>query len=217
MAISQAASIDQIDHMVLHRTAALAPSISEKFGHSIRRRSLHCRLVCSSRGKIPIVRVGNRASYPEQHVHTLDFGEMDAYLIEARSIGGLSGSPAFCYAEPGRSDEVRRRFSGPTGSIPEPRPGRQTTYRSASSDSSRGCAEQSFISGNKTVDATLITKVKFHAVRFYAVRTESDLRPLAPPLSCSSQGIEQSFPSPLPAASHRAATNPRFPTAGLRT
>jgi transposase-like protein len=36
-------------------------------------------------------------------------------------------------------------------------------------------------------------------------------------LRCSSRGIEQSFPSPLPAASHRAPTNPRFPTAGLRT
>jgi hypothetical protein len=36
-------------------------------------------------------------------------------------------------------------------------------------------------------------------------------------LRCSSRGLEQSFPSPLPAASHRAATNPRFPPAGLRT
>ena len=27
---------------------------------------------------------------------------------------------------------------------------------------------------------------------------------------CSSRGIEQSFASPLPAASHRAPTNPRF-------
>jgi hypothetical protein len=43
---------------------------------------------------IPIVRVGNIASIREEKVDT-QYGEMDAYLVEARSIGGLSGSPAF--------------------------------------------------------------------------------------------------------------------------
>lgn len=42
---------------------------------------------------IPIVRIGNLASVGEEKVVTRDFGEMDAMLIEARSIGGLSGSP----------------------------------------------------------------------------------------------------------------------------
>jgi Trypsin-like peptidase domain len=43
---------------------------------------------------IPIVRIGNIAAMPEEPVSTKT-GPMDAYLIEARSIGGLSGSPVF--------------------------------------------------------------------------------------------------------------------------
>lgn len=46
---------------------------------------------------IPIVRVGNIAAMPEEPVTTRLFGEIEAYLIEARSIGGLSGSPVFVY------------------------------------------------------------------------------------------------------------------------
>lgn len=44
---------------------------------------------------IPIVRVGNLAALTEEKVNTKDLGLVDAYLIEARSIGGLSGSPVF--------------------------------------------------------------------------------------------------------------------------
>lgn len=46
------------------------------------------------RRNIPIVRCGNIAAMPEELVET-DLGPMDAFLIEARSIGGLSGSPVF--------------------------------------------------------------------------------------------------------------------------
>jgi hypothetical protein len=49
-----------------------------------------------SERNIPIIRVGNIASMPEEKVHTA-WGDIDAYLIEARSIGGLSGSPVFAY------------------------------------------------------------------------------------------------------------------------
>jgi hypothetical protein len=52
---------------------------------------------------IPIVRVGNIAAMPEEPIQT-DFGAtestpgtMDAYLIEARSMGGLSGSPVYVH------------------------------------------------------------------------------------------------------------------------
>lgn len=48
-----------------------------------------------SKKNIPIVRVGNVACLSEERVVTEQFGEIDAYLIEARSIGGLSGSPVF--------------------------------------------------------------------------------------------------------------------------
>lgn len=44
---------------------------------------------------IPIVRVGNLACMTEEKITTNNFGEIDGYLIEARSIGGLSGSPVF--------------------------------------------------------------------------------------------------------------------------
>ena len=44
---------------------------------------------------IPIVRVGNLAALSEEKVFTKKYGPMEAYLIEARSIGGLSGSPVF--------------------------------------------------------------------------------------------------------------------------
>jgi len=44
---------------------------------------------------IPIVRVGNLACMTEEKITTKSFGDMDAYLVEARSIGGLSGSPVF--------------------------------------------------------------------------------------------------------------------------
>jgi hypothetical protein len=50
----------------------------------------------SGRGKnTPIIRVGNIAMLPEEKVSTETFGDMEAYLIEARSIGGVSGSPVF--------------------------------------------------------------------------------------------------------------------------
>lgn len=44
---------------------------------------------------LPIVRVGNIARMPEERIPTRFFGNIDAYLIEVRSIGGLSGSPVF--------------------------------------------------------------------------------------------------------------------------
>jgi hypothetical protein len=49
---------------------------------------------------IPIIRSGNIAAMPEEPVKINLFGNkvgIDAFLIEARSIGGLSGSPAFVH------------------------------------------------------------------------------------------------------------------------
>jgi len=45
---------------------------------------------------IPIVRVGNIAATPEEKVKS-GRGFIDAYLVETRSIGGLSGSPVFVH------------------------------------------------------------------------------------------------------------------------
>jgi len=46
---------------------------------------------------LPIVRTGNIALMPEEPVNVKELGPIDAVLVEARSIGGLSGSPVFVY------------------------------------------------------------------------------------------------------------------------
>lgn len=60
---------------------------------------------------IPIVRTGNVAMMPAERVPTR-LGQMEAYLIEARSIGGISGAPVFVretvplmHEYPGTGDE----------------------------------------------------------------------------------------------------------------
>jgi hypothetical protein len=47
-----------------------------------------------SRKNEPIVRMGNIAMMPSEVIPT-EWDNIEAYLVEARSIGGLSGSPAF--------------------------------------------------------------------------------------------------------------------------
>jgi hypothetical protein len=49
-----------------------------------------------SRRNIPLLRVGNIAAMPEEPIQS-NGALMDAFLIEARSIGGLSGSPVFVH------------------------------------------------------------------------------------------------------------------------
>jgi hypothetical protein len=46
---------------------------------------------------IPIIRTGNLAMMRGEPVRTEHCGYTDAYLVEARSIGGLSGSPVFIH------------------------------------------------------------------------------------------------------------------------
>jgi hypothetical protein len=55
-----------------------------------------------NRKKIPIIRVGNLAALSDEKISTKSFGEIEGYLIEARSAGGLSGSPAFLNLGPVR-------------------------------------------------------------------------------------------------------------------
>jgi hypothetical protein len=45
----------------------------------------------------PIVRTDNIATLTNEPIPT-EWGNIEAYLIEARSIGGISGSPVFVYA-----------------------------------------------------------------------------------------------------------------------
>jgi hypothetical protein len=54
------------------------------------------------RKNIPIVRVGNIAAMPEEPIPT-SIGPIDAFLVESRSISGLSGSPVFTHLGPSRT------------------------------------------------------------------------------------------------------------------
>jgi hypothetical protein len=52
---------------------------------------------------IPIVRIGNIAAMPDERVDLGDrYGHQEVYLVESRSIGGLSGSPVFLQTPPFR-------------------------------------------------------------------------------------------------------------------
>ena len=64
---------------------------------------------------IPIVRIGNLASLDEEKVQT-EGGPIDAYLIEARSLGGLSGSPVFLNL--GTVRQIKRQVVGAESGAP---------------------------------------------------------------------------------------------------
>lgn len=65
---------------------------------------------------IPIVRAGNIAAMPEEKIDTMAFASIDAYLIESRSIGGLSGSPVFVHLGWVRNVDGQIKFaSSPIG------------------------------------------------------------------------------------------------------
>ena len=61
---------------------------------------------------IPIVRVGNLAMLDGDPVKTKNGSVVEAYLIEARSIGGLSGSPAFVHLPAIRTIDGKTDISG---------------------------------------------------------------------------------------------------------
>lgn len=48
-----------------------------------------------SEKNLPIIRMGNIAMISDEPIQSDQFGNMEAYLVEMRSIGGLSGSPVF--------------------------------------------------------------------------------------------------------------------------
>jgi hypothetical protein len=68
------------------------------------------------RRSIPIVRVGNLAALDEEQVQT-SIGLRDAYLIEARSLGGLSGSPVFLNLGTTRRIKGQQAVAGGGGAI----------------------------------------------------------------------------------------------------
>jgi hypothetical protein len=62
---------------------------------------------------IPIVRIGNIAAMPEERIDLGNkLGQQEVYLIESRSIGGLSGSPVFLQTPPWRLINGQMVFTG---------------------------------------------------------------------------------------------------------
>jgi hypothetical protein len=65
---------------------------------------------------IPIVRFGNIAAMPEEQIQSQEWGMIDAYLIEGRSTGAISGSPVFVDLGAARilRGQLVQAYRGPT-------------------------------------------------------------------------------------------------------
>jgi hypothetical protein len=88
---------DNLDHFMFNLSGAVNEAAIEKEQIGVGNEIFVTGLFHHHHGKqanIPIVRVGNIAAMPKENVDT-DLGPIEAYLVEARSIGGLSGSPVF--------------------------------------------------------------------------------------------------------------------------
>ena len=72
----------------------------------------------------PIVRKGSIAMMPTEKINSTGIGLIDAYLIEVRSVSGLSGSPVFWYAT---SNDIQTVFT-PLASVNRARPSIQQEF-----------------------------------------------------------------------------------------
>ena len=69
---------------------------------------------------LPIIRVGTIAAMPDEPITTRS-GDLNAYLVEARSIGGHSGSPVFVNMEAPRNYSPAKPKASPlAGDDPKP-------------------------------------------------------------------------------------------------
>ena len=90
------------DHLVYPTTSAGISSFLQREEIDIGSEAVVLGLFAHHFGadrNIPILRTGNIAAMCEEKVAT-SAGLMDAYLVEVRSIGGLSGSPVFARTPP---------------------------------------------------------------------------------------------------------------------
>jgi hypothetical protein len=95
-------------------TAKLPQSLAE-IGSNIAVAGLFNRMV-NTRKNYPIVRVGNIAGAPDEPIEISVDGRrfsFKAYLVEARSIGGLSGSPVFLQIDVASLSSLNVSVSGP--------------------------------------------------------------------------------------------------------
>jgi hypothetical protein len=98
--IPWAPNIEQFDYRSIPSSMAITQEIIDKENIGCGDEVFVTGLFSNHYGQkrnLPIIRIGNIACMPEEPVQTKDFGLIEAYLIEARSIGGLSGSPVFVH------------------------------------------------------------------------------------------------------------------------
>lgn len=107
-------SLKTFDHRILPISNFLNQKYIEKNGMGTGDEVFITGLFRHHHGKsrnIPIVRIGNICAMDEEKVVTEDFGPISAYLIECRSIGGLSGSPVFVNLGPIRHINGSLKYS----------------------------------------------------------------------------------------------------------
>jgi hypothetical protein len=104
------------DHTACSTDMILTPEIQVKHSFGVTDDVIVVGLFqhrAGNRRNAPIVRHGTLASVDEEEAVSTKLGDMPAYLIECRSIGGLSGSPVFVVTG------IERQFTGkaPAGSL----------------------------------------------------------------------------------------------------
>lgn len=113
VAVLRAGVPEHCDHLLYPISLVVTPEIISKEQIGLGTEVFLVGLFAHHSGQkknIPIVRVGNISAMPEELVETR-LGKIDAYLVEARSIGGLSGSPVFANLGLVRVHEGQLKFT----------------------------------------------------------------------------------------------------------
>lgn len=97
VAIFEMGITPEMDQLVIPRNQCVSPASLRRHEAGLGDEIVIAGLFHHHYGKarnIPIIRIGNLIALNEERVETR-MGDIDAYLVECRSIGGLSGSPVF--------------------------------------------------------------------------------------------------------------------------
>ena len=89
---------EHLDVMTISHTMFATPEVIEEYeigiGDEVYIAGLFTKVTETARNQ-PVLRTGNIAMMPDEKIDFSSIGLIDAYLIETRSIGGLSGCPVF--------------------------------------------------------------------------------------------------------------------------
>ncbi len=99
VAVAPVAIPEELDHLVVPISLFVDAAKIAEHGIGLGDEVVVTGLFVHHHGRLrnsPVVRVGNIAALPTEPVDS-KIGPIEAYLVEARSIGGLSGSPTFVH------------------------------------------------------------------------------------------------------------------------